>query len=189
MAVYFPQTQLTPRGIVAVLRAAADPVALAPAVRREIREMNGNIPIFNMKTMEQRLNESLAHRRFWMTLLAIFAAVAAALAAIGIYGVIAFLVEQGAREVGIRMALGATPRAVALLVLQHGVTLAVVGIAAGMVGAFIATRVMQALLFGVNPVDPTTYAAVVGLVLVTALAACYVPARRAARLDPVQTLR
>ena len=189
MAVYFPQTQLTPRGIVAVLKAAADPIALAPAVRREIREMKGNIPIFNVKTMEQRLNESLAHRRFWMTLLAIFAAVAAALTAIGIYGVIAFLVEQGAREVGIRMALGATPRAVALLVLQHGITLAVAGIAAGLAGAFIATRVMQALLFGVNPLDATTYAAVVGLVLATALVASYVPARRAARLDPVQTLR
>jgi putative ABC transport system permease protein len=189
MAVYFPQTQLTPRGIVAVLRAAGDPVALAPAVRREIRDMNGNIPIFNMKTMEQRLSESLAHRRFWMTLLAIFAGLAAALAAIGIYGVIAFLVEQGAREVGIRMALGATPRDIALLVLQHGAMLAIAGIAAGTAGAFIATGVMRALLFGVSGADLTTYATVVALVLVTALIACYVPARRAARLDPVQTLR
>jgi ABC-type antimicrobial peptide transport system permease subunit len=124
-----------------------------------------------------------------MTLLAIFAALAAALAAIGIYGVIAFLVEQGAREVGIRMALGATPRDIALLVLQHGATMAIAGIAAGVAGAFIATGVMRALLFGVSGADLTTYAAVVALVLVTTLVASYVPARRAARLDPVRTLR
>jgi predicted permease len=189
LSVYYPQPQLTPRGIVAVLRASGDATALAPAVRREVHEMNGNIPVYNLKTMEQRLNESLARRRFWMMLLAIFAAIAAALATIGIYGVIAFLVEQGAREVGIRMALGATPRHIALLVLRHGALLAAVGIAAGLTGAILVTRVMQALLFGVGSADAATYAAVVALVLATALAASYVPARRAARLDPVRTLR
>ena len=189
MAVYFPQTQLTPRGIVAVLRTAGDPAALAPAVRGEIRAMNGDIPVYNMKTMNQRLGESLARRRFSTTLLAIFAVLAAALAAAGIYGVIAFLVEQGAREVGIRMALGATPRHIALLVFRHGLLLAAAGIVAGTAGAFALTHVMRALLFGVGSADALTYAAVVTLVLATTLAASYVPARRAARLDPVRTLR
>jgi predicted permease len=189
MAVYFPQTQLTPRGIAVVLRAGGDPAALGPAVRREIRAMDANIPIHNLKTMAQRVDESMVQRRFSMTLLAIFASLAAALAAIGIYGVIAFLVEQGSREVGIRMALGATPRDIALLVLGHGLVLAVSGIVAGVAGAFVLTRVMRSLLFGVGAADALTYAAVVALVFVTALTACYVPARRAARLDPVRTLR
>jgi predicted permease len=189
MAVYFPQSQLTPRGIAVVMRGAGDPVALAPAVRREIREMNANIPVHNLKTMSARVDESLARRRFSMTMLAIFAALAALLAAIGIYGVIAYLVEQGAREVGIRMALGATPRAIALLVLRHGLTMAAVGIAAGLAGALLLGRVMSSLLFGIAATDVTTYVAVVGLALGTALLACYVPARRAARLDPVQTLK
>jgi len=189
MALYFPQSQLTPRGIVAVLRTTGDPTALAPAIRREIRAMNGNIPIYNMKPMTDRINESLARRRFATTLLAIFAVLAAALAAIGIYGVIAFLVEQGSREVGIRIALGATPRGVALLVVGHGLLLAAAGIAGGLAGAFLLTRSMRALLFGVGSADAVTYGAVIALVLVTTLAASYVPARRAARLDPVQVLR
>ena len=189
MAVYFPQTQLTPRGIVVVVRTSGDPASLASAVRREIRDMQGNIPIQNMKPMTQRVDESLARRRFSMTLLTIFAALAATLAAVGIYGVIAFLVEQGAREVGIRMALGATPRGIVLLVLRHGLVMAAVGIAAGIAGALLLTRVMRSLLFGVGTADVRTYAAVVGLILATALIACYVPARRAARLDPVRTLR
>jgi predicted permease len=189
MALYFPQAQLTPRGIVAVLRTTGDPTALAPAIRREIREMNGNIPIYNMKPMTDRINESLARRRFATTLLSIFAILAAALAAIGIYGVIAFLVEQGAREVGIRIALGATPRGVALLVVGHALLLAGAGIAGGVAGAVLLTRTMRALLFGVGSTDALTYGAVVALVLVTTLAASYLPARRAARLDPVQVLR
>ncbi len=189
MAVYFPQTQLTPRGIVAVVRAQGDPASLGPAIRREIREMHGEIPVYNMKSMDRRLDDSLARRRFSTTLLAIFAALAAALAAIGIYGVIAFLVEQGTREVGIRMALGATPRSIALLVLRHGLVLAVAGVAGGVIGAMLITRLLRTLLFGVGTADALTYAAVVTLVIATALLASYLPARRAARLDPVQTLR
>ena len=190
MAVYHPQAQFTPRNIAVMLRTSGDPGAVAPAVRREIRDFGGgDIPIYNMKTMTQRVDESLAQRRFSTTLLAIFAILAAGLAAVGIYGVIAFLVEQGTREVGIRMALGASPRSIGFLVLRHGLELAVPGVAAGLVGAFILTRVIGSLLFGVGASDALTYVAVVGLVLVTAILAAYIPARRASKLDPVQTLR
>jgi predicted permease len=189
IAVYFPQTQFTPRNIAVMLRTAGDPAAVAPAVRREIHDMGVDIPIFNLKTMRQRVDESLARRRFSTTLLAIFAVLAAGLASVGIYGVIAFLVEQGTKEVGIRMALGASPRSIGLLVLRHGMQLAIPGIAAGVAGAFVLTRLMRSLLFGVGAADALTYGAVVTLVLATALTASYLPARRAAKLDPVQTLR
>jgi predicted permease len=189
IAVYFPQTQFTPRNIAVMLRTAGDPAGVAPAVRREIRDMGGDIPIFNLKTMRQRVDESLARRRFSTMLLAIFAVLAAGLASVGIYGVIAFLVEQGTKEVGIRMALGASPRSIGLLVLRHGMELAIPGIAVGVAGAFVLTRLMRSLLFGVGTADALTYGAVVTLVLATALTASYLPARRAAKLDPVQTLR
>jgi putative ABC transport system permease protein len=190
MAVYHPQAQFTPRNIAVMLRTAGDPAALASAVRREIKDIgSGDIPIYNVKTMTQRVEESLASRRFSTVLLAVFAVLAAGLAAIGIYGVIAFLVEQGTREVGIRMALGASPRSIGLLVLRHGMALAVPGVAIGIVGGYILGRVMRSLLFGVGTADALTYTAVVALVLLTALMASYLPARRASRLDPVQTLR
>ena len=189
IAVYFPQTQLTPRGITIVARTAGDPSAAAPAVRREIHAMDPNLPVFNVRTMTSRVDESLARRRFAMLLLSIFAVVAAGLAAVGIYGVIAFLVANGAKEVGIRMALGATPRGIGILVLRHGLVIAAIGLGLGVAGAFVVTRVMRSLLFGVGATDPMTYVAVAVFVAATALAASYIPARRAARLDPMQTLR
>jgi predicted permease len=189
MAVYFPQTQLTPRGITIVARTSGDPAAAAPAIRREIHDMDPNLPVFNVRTMASRVDESLARRRFSMLLLSIFALLAAGLAAVGIYGVIAFLVAHGAREVGIRMALGATPRGIGMLVLRHGFIIAAAGLALGIAGAFAVTRLMQSLLFGVAAGDPMTYVLVAAFVAATALAASYIPARRAARLDPMRTLR
>jgi ABC-type antimicrobial peptide transport system permease subunit len=124
-----------------------------------------------------------------MLLLTIFAGLASGLAAVGIYGVVAFLVAQGTKEMGIRMALGATPRAIGLLVLRHGLVIALAGLAVGVAGAFVLTRLMQSLLFGVGSTDPVTYALVSALVVTTALAACCLPARRAARLDPMRSLR
>jgi ABC-type antimicrobial peptide transport system permease subunit len=170
-------------------RSHGDPTALTSAVRQEIHDMDPDLPLYDIRTMEQRVDESLAGRKFSMLLLTIFAALAAGLAALGIYGVVAFLVAQGTKEMGIRMALGATPRAIGLLVVRHGLVIAVAGIALGVAGAFAMTRVMQSLLFGVKPTDPSTYALVSVLVAATALAACYVPARRAARLDPMRSLR
>jgi predicted permease len=189
IAVYFPQMQLTPRGITAVIRTAGDPSAVAPAVRREIHDMDPNLPVFNVRPMTARVEESLARRRFSMLLLTIFAVLAAGLAAVGIYGVIAFLVANGAKEVGIRMALGATPRGIGILVLRHGLVIAAIGLGLGVAGAFVATRLMRSLLFGVGATDPMTYVAVSMFVAATALAASYIPARRAARLDPMRTLR
>src|SRR5829696_9088478 len=182
MAAYFPQTQLTPRGITVVARTTGDPSALAPAVVRELHEMDPNLPVFNVRTMAARVDESLARRRFSMLLLTIFAVLAAGLAALGIYGVIAFLVAHGSREMGIRMALGATPRGIALMVLQHGFIIAAIGLVLGIAGAFALTRLMRSLLFGVGAADPITYMLVAALVAVTTLAASYIPARRAARL-------
>jgi ABC-type antimicrobial peptide transport system permease subunit len=189
IAVYFPQMQLTPRGITAVIRTAGDPSAVAPAVRREIHDMDPNLPVFNVRPMTARVEESLARRRFSMLLLTIFAVLAAGLAAVGIYGVIAVLVANGAKEVGIRMALGATPRGIGILVLRHGLVIAAIGLGLGVAGAFVATRLMRSLLFGVGATDPMTYVAVSMFVAATALAASYIPARRAARLDPMRTLR
>jgi predicted permease len=189
MAIYMAQTQTTPRAINVVVRSAGDPAALTTAIRREIHDFDPDLPVYDVRTMEQRVSESLARRKFSMLLLTIFAVLAAGLAALGIYSVVAFLVAQGTKEMGIRMALGATPRSIGLLVVRHGLAIAAVGITLGVAGAFVLTRLMQSLLFGVSSTDAVTYLLVSLLVVATALAACYLPARRAARLDPMRSLR
>ena len=189
MALYLAQTQLTPRGINVLVRSHAEPTALTSAVSQAIADMDPDLPLYDIRTMEQRVDESLAGRRFSMLLLTIFATLASGLAALGIYGVVAFLVVQGTREMGIRMALGATPRGIWLLVMRYGLVIAAAGLVLGVGGAFVLTRVMRSLLFGVASTDPITYVLAAGLVVATALAACYLPARRAARLDPMRSLR
>jgi ABC-type antimicrobial peptide transport system permease subunit len=189
MALYFPHMQLPGRALNVAIRTTADPASLVTAVRKAIHDLDPELPIYNVRTMEQRVDESLAHRRFSMLLLTIFAGVAAGLAAVGIYGVVAFLVNQGTREMGIRMALGATPRGIALLVVRHGMLIAVAGLVLGVAGAIAVSRVMRSLLFGVGTTDPLTYLLVAALVVGTALIASYIPARRAARLDPMRSLR
>jgi predicted permease len=189
MAIYLAQTQTTPRGINLVLRTEGDPSAVAGAVRAAIHDMDPDLPVYDVRTMSQRIGESLARRRFSMLLLTVFAVLASGLAALGIYGVVAFLVAQGTQEMGIRMALGATPAAIGLLVLRHGLLIAAGGTVLGVSGALALTRLMRSLLFGIGPSDLLTYVVVALLVAGTALAACYVPARRAARLDPMRALR
>jgi len=186
---YLPHTQSIGRGINVVLRSRGDPAALAATVRREIRALDPDLPIYNVRTMTERVGESLARRRFSMLLLTLFAALALGLATIGIYGVIAYLVTQGTRELGIRMALGATPRGILLLILRHGVSVALIGVGAGLAGAFVLTRFMRNLLFGVDAADPATFSTVALLLTAIALAASYLPARRAARIDPMVSLR
>jgi predicted permease len=189
MAIYMPQTQLTPRAINIVIRSHGDAAAPATAVRAELQAIDPDLPVYDMRTMDERIDASLARRKFSMLLLSIFAVVAAGLAALGVYSVVAFVVAQGTREVGIRMALGATPRGIGLLIVRHGLVIAAAGIALGVAGAFALTRLMRSLLFGIASSDPLTYVVVSGLVVLTALAACYLPARRAARLDPMLSLR
>jgi predicted permease len=191
IAFYMPQTQAASRAMYVVVRADAggDPAVLSAAVRAQIRELDPDLPLYHVRNMTERVSESLARQRFSMLLLSIFAGVAAALAAVGIYGVMAYLVSQGTREIGIRVALGATPVGILGLVLKQGVAVAGVGLAVGLAGAAALTRVMQSLLFGVSGTDAATFAGVTGLLGVVALVASYLPARRAARVDPIVSLR
>ena len=189
-AMYHWHKQRPSRALNVVMRTATtDPATLTGAARQVIAALDPDLPIYNIKTMDARVGESLARRRFAMTLLTLFAVLAFGLAAIGTYGVIAYLVNQGTREIGIRMALGATPEKVASMVVRGGMMLAALGITAGLAAAFVLTRFMEGLLFGVKASDPLTFGAIVGLLALMSLAATYVPARRAARIDPLISLR
>jgi ABC-type antimicrobial peptide transport system permease subunit len=172
-----------------VVRSKSDPASLGLAVRQEIQKVDPDLPVYHVRTMEQRIGESLAQRKFSMLLLSIFAGLAAALAMIGIYGVISYLVNQGTREIGIRMALGATPGAILQEVMRRGMGLAIPGVIIGLVGGLAFTRLMQGLLFGVKPIDPLTFAAIPLLLTLVALMAIYIPAQRATRVDPTVSLR
>ena len=145
--------------------------------------------MYRVTSMAARLDKSLAERRFSMLLLALFAALALGLATIGIYGVMAYFVTQGTRELGIRMALGASPRAILLLVVGQGAVVAAAGLVIGLGAAFALSRFMESLLFGVGATDPLTFTAIPLALALVALLACYVPARRAAKIDPTVSLR
>ena len=189
IALYLPQTQYPTRAMNIVLRSAADPAALARAVKQQIHELDSDLPLYNVRTMNQRLDESLAQRRFAMLLLTLFASVALALAVIGTYGVMSYLVNQGTREIGIRIAMGATHRAIERLIVWKGLALALCGVAIGTTGAFAVSRLMRSLLFGVTPFDPFTFVAISLLLTLVALLASYIPARRVAQIDPIVALR
>jgi predicted permease len=189
IALYLPQTQYPTRAMNVVLRSAADPAALAPAVKQQIHELDSDLPLYNVRTMNQRLDESLAQRRFAMLLLTLFAGVALALAVIGTYGVMSYLVNQGTREIGIRIAMGATHRAIERLIVWKGLALALCGVAIGTTGAFAVSRLMRSLLFGVTPFDPITFVAISLLLTLVTLLASYIPARRVAQIDPIVALR
>lgn len=190
IAMYHWHKQRPSRALNVVMRTAtSDPAGLTPAVREVIRGLDPDLPIYSVRTMQERVDESLAQRRFAVSLLGLFAGLAFGLAAIGTYGLIAYLVSQGRREIGIRIALGATPARVAGMVVGGGMRLAATGLAIGLVAALLLTRFMESLLFGVDPADPTTFAAIIGLLVVMAFTATYVPARRAAKIDPITSLR
>ncbi|HEV2687991.1 MAG TPA: ADOP family duplicated permease, partial [Bryobacteraceae bacterium] len=189
IAYYIPHTQNPSRALTVVLRSGSDPAALTASVKKEIREIDPDLPVYQIRTMTNRVDESLARRRFTMSLLGIFAAVALVLAAVGIYGVMAYLVNQGTREIGIRIALGATQPGILGLVVRQGMTLALTGVASGLAGAFVLTRFLRSLLFGVNATDPITFVGMSLLLAAIALLASYIPARRAARIDPMVSLR
>jgi len=189
MAMYRAHAQVTSRAMNVVIRGGSDPARLAAAATAEIRRVDPDLPVYNVRTMTSRDDESLAQRRFAVLLLGVFAAFAVGLGAIGVYGVMAFVVSQGTRELGIRLALGATSRGVLVLVVRQGLAVALVGLALGLGGALAVTRVMRSLLFEVRATDPLTFGAMALLLLAVALAASYLPARRAARIDPLVSLR
>ncbi|HXO26818.1 MAG TPA: FtsX-like permease family protein, partial [Thermoanaerobaculia bacterium] len=180
----FPSQQMT-----LVVRSAADPRALAAAVRREVRAVDPTVPVSKVQTLDELLARSVSRSRFNLILLALFAAVALALAAVGIYGILANAVRQRSREIGIRKALGARQGDVFRLLVGQGMRLTGIGLALGLGGAAALSRFQQSLLFGVAPTDPLTYAAVSLLLCAVALVACSLPARRAMTVDPMVTLR
>jgi putative ABC transport system permease protein len=172
-----------------VIRTNGDPKVVTSAARSEIRSLDKGIPIFNVRTMNDVAATSVAPQRTSMLLLSAFAGVALLLAMIGIYGVTAYYVTQRTQEIGIRMALGAQMSDVMKLVLRSGMAMALIGIGVGLTGAFALTRLIASLLFAVKPTDVVTFAIVSLSLLVTALIACYLPARRATKVDPLVALR
>jgi putative ABC transport system permease protein len=190
---YVPQVavlnEFAPRTMNYVLRTTGDPAGHAASVRRAVRELDESLPVANLATMGEVLSGSLARPRFLTLLLGIFAGVALALAAIGTYGVMAYSVVQRRQELGIRMALGARPDSVLGLVLAQGLTVAAVGLVIGSLGALALTRTLSGLLYNVSANDPVAFAAAPILLGLVALLACYIPARRATRVDPVTVLK
>jgi len=186
--IYVPNAQARENFMGLVIRTASDPAAFATTLRHEVQALDKDQPIYNVRTMDDVVANSLGTRRVSMQLFAVFAIAALLLAAIGIYGVMAYTVTQRTQEIGIRMALGAQRSDVLGLVVRQGMTLAAIGVVAGLAGAFSLTRVMAGLLFNVRPDDPTTYLAISFLLIVVAFLACYLPARRAAKLDPAIAL-
>jgi predicted permease len=172
-----------------VMRTAGDPPAFRTAVEREMRAVDAMLPVGHMRTMDQIVSGSLARQNFNTLLLTLFAAIALLLAAIGLYGLISYAVEQRTQEIGIRVALGAARGDVLRMIVLQGARLAAIGVAVGLTGAWGATRLLASLLYGVKAADPPTFAAVAAAIGLVALAASYVPALRAAALDPNQALR
>ncbi len=172
-----------------VVRTAGDPRALRDALARAIRDADARVPVGRVRTMEEVLDGSLAFQRFLMLLLSVFAGLAVALAAVGVYGLMSHAVAQRTHEIGVRMALGALQRDVLGLIVSRGLLMAGIGVVIGLFGAAALTRLLGGMLYGVRPVDPRTFASVAALLMLVALAACYLPARRAARVDPMVALR
>ena len=188
MVVYYPEQQAADGDLYVVARTTGDPASVASAMVREIHAVDPGVPVIEVRTMQERLHDSLARQRFSMAVLGGFAGFALLLAAVGVYGVISYMVTQGTHDLGLRMALGAQQRDILGLVVRQGMTLTGVGIVAGLIGAFSLTRVMATLLFGVSATDAFTFSAVTLFLVAIALVASYVPAMRATRVDPVVAL-
>jgi putative ABC transport system permease protein len=187
--VYWPHPELAYGSMTVVVRTKGDPQALAGPARQAIQALDPEQPVADVRTMEEWISASVARARFSTTLLGVFATVALFLAVAGIYAVISYTVAQRTHEIGIRMALGARGRDIVRMVVRQGMLLALAGVVIGTLGALLLTRVISGLLFGVSATDPVTFAAVALVLGVVALLACYVPARRASRVDPMEALR
>jgi len=186
---YFSAYQRSNVALTVFLRTAAPPQAMVDALRREIQSADPDLPVFGVRSMESVVEQALAQRAFQLRMIAAFAAVALLLAALGIYGVTSFWVHQRSHEIGIRIALGADAGDVVRMVLRQGVALTAWGVAAGIVGAVPLSRLLRSLLFGTDFFDPATFLGIAVLLFAASLAACYLPARRATRLDPLEALR
>jgi putative ABC transport system permease protein len=194
---YLPVGQLSPPkgaswrsfGMILAVRTGIDPISTIPSITSSVRNVDANVPLLNIRTMGDRVSESLSPQRFSMLLLVAFAGLALLLAVVGIYGVMSYSVSRRTQEIGIRVALGARRKDVLMLVVRQGLLLALTGSASGIVGALLLSRVIASQLYGVSPTDPLTFVAVSILLTAVALAACYIPARRAMRVDPMVALR
>ena len=187
--VFIPFAQSPRNNMVLYLRTSSDPRALADAVRAEVRALDRNLPVYDLKTMTERISDATSGARFSAILLGIFAAIALVLSAIGIYGVMSYAVSQRTHEIGIRIALGAEARDVLALVVRRGLALTAAGLVLGVAAALASTRVLTTLLFEVRPSDPPTYVVIAGILGLVAFMASYLPARRATRVDPLVALR
>jgi putative ABC transport system permease protein len=189
MSVYHAAAQRAGPAMTFTVKTATDPLTMIPAIRTGLAELDPLLPLTRTVTMEQRLSNSLARQRLSMQLMVFFGLAALLLTATGLYGVLSYVVNQRRREVGIRVALGAQPRQVIQLVAKQGLLPMAVGIAAGLAAAVAASRLLTARLYEISPIDPVVYASVTGLLVLTAITAMAVPARRASRLDPNVVLR
>ncbi|HKE57562.1 MAG TPA: FtsX-like permease family protein, partial [Pyrinomonadaceae bacterium] len=186
---YFPFNQVPQGDMTVVIKGSSDPNQLIGAVRRTVKGLDQDQPIYSPRTMDEIRSESVAPERLNLTLLSLFAGIALVLAIVGIYGVMSYSVTQRTHEIGIRMAIGARQSDVFRMILGQGMKLALIGVALGLVGAFALTRLMAAMLFGVQPTDATTFSVISVLLITIALLACYLPGRRATKVEPVISLR
>jgi putative ABC transport system permease protein len=194
--VYMPHAQFQPfwrdttlRTFTVVVRSEADAASVAGVIRQQVRALDSTLPISSVLTMDAVIAESVAERRLHMLLLSTFAGIALILAVVGTYGVLAYQITERTREFGVRMALGAKSGDILAMVIREGMMPAVAGVAIGLVGATLVTRVLASLLFETEPLDAVTFAGTAGVLLAAALVACCVPARRATRVDPSTALR
>ncbi len=186
---YFPFNQLPQEGMTVIIKGASDPNQLISSVRNVVKTIDQDQPIYSPRTMDEIRAESVAGERLNLTLLTLFAGIALVLAIVGIYGVMSYSVTQRTHEIGIRMAIGARPGDVFKMILGHGMKLALIGVAVGLLGAFALTRLMATMLFGVEPTDVTTFAGISIMLITVALLACYLPGRRATKVEPTISLR
>jgi predicted lysophospholipase L1 biosynthesis ABC-type transport system permease subunit len=187
--VFFPLAQRPTAELHVAIRTAADPTALTAAVRREVTALDPGVPVYDLRPLAESLRRQTATGRFGSLVLTAFSTVALLLAAIGIYGMLAFVVGLSSREIAIRIALGATGRSVTALVVRQGMLLVIIGVLLGLVGAALATDALSSQLYGVTATDPATLAVVSLTLLATALVASYLPARRATKVDPQLALK
>jgi len=186
---YFPVPELTYSFMTLAIHTSGNPAAIVPAVRGVLRETDSDQPVSDVRTMEQVMGETLSRARFNTLLLGLFAGMAMLLAAVGIFGVMNYSVTLRTREIGIKVALGARPGQVMFFIMRQGLTLTLLGIGLGVAGSLALTRLMSGLLFGVRATDPITFVGIVVLLMVVSAIACYLPARRAMKVDPLVALR